>query len=82
MTFFHGFEYLKDEFSQAQYRSIIASEWLIVALYLSLFVLVIVNIWMILIKLQKWKSLALLFFYIWAFLCISTRLIIVGYGFS
>ena len=51
MTFFHGFADLKDDFSQAQYRSIIASEWLIVALYLGLFILVIVNIRMILIKL-------------------------------
>ena len=58
----------------------VAFQWFLVVLYLALFCLVLVNIRMILIKLQKWKSLALLFFYIWSFLSISARLFCNIYG--
>ena len=80
MTFFYEFDILKDEMSSAQYGATLTFQWIIAVLYFVLFCLILVNIRMILIKLQKWKTLAMLFFYIWSFLAILTRLILNVYG--
>ena len=66
----------------AQYGLTVTFQWVIVVLYLVLFGLLLVNIRIVLIKLEKWKTLAMLFFYIWSFLSIILRLIICIYGVS
>ena len=63
-----------------QYGLIVTFQWVIVTLYLILLCLLLVNVRIILIKLQKWKNLAILFFYIWSFIAISTRLSLNIYG--
>ena len=64
----------------AQYGLTVTFQWVIVVLYLVLFGLLLVNIRIVLIKLEKWKTLAMLFFYIWSFLAILARLILNIYG--
>ena len=64
----------------AQYGLTVTFQWVIVVLYLVLFGLLLVNIRIVLIKLEKWKTLAMLFFYIWSFLALLTRLILNIYG--
>ena len=55
---------------------IYASEhYLLIGLNFFLFFLVLLNIWQILIKQRRYKTLPLLFFYIFAFIAIACRLV-------
>ena len=50
--------------------------YLLIALYFILLALVLVNIWQVIIKLRKYKYLPLLMFYIFAFMAIFFRLLV------
>ena len=47
--------------------------YLVTLIYFLAFILIVVNIWQILIKQEKVKTLPLLFFYEFAFIAITTR---------
>ena len=53
----------------------VVEHYILIGLYTFLLVLVIVNIWTILIKQRRYKTLPLLAFYIFAFSTISLRLL-------
>lgn len=60
--------------SQDKVRTVAGFTWVLIIANLTLLVLVLINIWKILIKLGKWRTLPLLFFYIFALFSIVLRL--------
>ena len=64
-------------FSGSQFVIYAIEHYILIGLYSFLLVLALVNIWTILIKQGRYKTLPLLFFYIFAFLSIFLRLILI-----
>ena len=60
--------------SDAQFVTYVVCFYMLIGLYMFLLVLAIVNIWTILIKQRRYKTLPLLAFYIFAVLSIAFRL--------
>ena len=79
--FIESHEWIKPYVDSETWKIFVASEWILLSLYCLLVILILRNIWMILIKQEKWKNRPLLFFYIWSFLAITFRFIkiILGY---
>ena len=61
--------------SPIQIKVIVVENYLVVGVYAFLILLALVNIWQILIKQKKYKTLPLLFFYIYSFVAITLRVI-------
>ena len=59
--------------SPPEWKTFIVFQWLNIALFGALVILVSVNIWQIIIRQRKWGNLPLLFFYIFATLGILLR---------
>ena len=74
---FPGIEKLNTEydFTETQFKIFFTEHLILTLLYAALFILVSVNIWIILVRQGKWRTLPLLLFYVMAFIAISTRLI-------
>lgn len=71
----------QEEMTVTQYRVFASIHYLVLLIFLLAFVLVIVNMWQILIKQAKWKTIPLLLFYVYAFICITLRVCcLVTYG--
>ena len=69
------FEYYKESFTTTQYRSYMALHLTLTLLYCLLFALWLANAWSILYKQQRWRTMTLLFFYIFSFIAILGRII-------
>ena len=70
------------QISDAQYISYAVEHYLLIGLYTFLLILVVANIWRILIKQGRYKTLPLLAFYIFSFLAIALRLIYIISAFT
>ena len=75
-------DHYSNDLTEAQIVSFVVERYLLIGLYTFLFVLVIVNIWNILIKQKKYKTLPLTAFYIFAYFSITFRLIYIILEFS
>ena len=75
MSILKGYQDVQEILSTTEYRVFAASVWIIVLLFTGLLILICINTWMILYKLEKWKTVPLLFFYMWSFLAVTFRLI-------
>ena len=75
MTIFPFISNQKDEMSRTQYIMVIIVYYISILIYVAAFFLTILNIWQILIKQEKWKTMPLLVFYIYSFMAISIRLV-------
>ena len=62
------------EFNETEYRIYASLHYFVTFVYLLLLILVVANIWKIIIKQERWKTLPLLCFYVFAFIAISARL--------
>ena len=70
-----GYNRESTRFTEGQFVAFTVERYVLIGLYAFLMFLVIVNIWTILIKQRKYKTLPLLAFYIFAFFAISFRLV-------
>ena len=68
--------------TRGQYDIIVVEHYMLIGLYTLLFALVIVNIWTILVKQRRYKTLPLFAFYIFTFFAITLRLIYLIMAFS
>ena len=68
--------------SPAQVKIYAAVTYLLIGLYTYLFVLVTMNGWNILIRQKRYKTLPLLAFYIFAFITISFRIVVLIWQFE
>ena len=82
MTILKGYQGVQEILSTTEYRVFASSVWIILLLFTGLLILMCINIWMILYKLEKWKTVPLLFFYMWSFLAVTFRLIRTLIGFQ
>ena len=73
MAILPGFDVFKAEMTAGQYKTYGIVHYMLILVYALLLSLCLVNIWMILIKQGKWKTLPLLAFYILSFIAIASR---------
>ena len=79
MAFFDWFRY--QHFSEREYIIVLTVHFIVLITYTVVIILALMNIWQILIKLQKWRTISLLFFYIFTILCILIRFLnLISYG--
>ena len=64
---------LKEYLTEQQYRIFIALHFMVILLFTILLSLTSVNIWQILVKQGRWKTTALLFFYIFTMIAVVFR---------
>ena len=74
MAILPGFEEnVKPYMSSTQYGVYVSVHWLLIFFYAALTALVVSNIWQILVKQRRWKTVPLLFFYIFVFISVVLR---------
>ena len=80
-TVFPYFDFIKTvsipALTDGQYNFLLIENWLATLLYAGLCVFVVVNIWKILIKQGKWNTVPLLLFYIFSFLAIYAKFVLI-----
>ena len=78
MTLIPNIDILKEEpynFTTTELRVYASLTWLLIILNSILLVMVFINIWTILIRQSKWKSLHLLLFYFMSLIAVILRLL-------
>ena len=74
MAILPGFEEnVKPYMSSTQYGIYVSVHWLLIFFYAALTALVVANIWQILVKQGRWKTVPLLSFYIFVFISVVLR---------
>lgn len=73
MAILPDFDVFKDEMTESEYKIYGFVHYLLIIMYALLLCLCLTNIWRILIKQGKWKTLPLLAFYILSFIAIASR---------
>ena len=74
MAILPGFdEFLKPNLTSAQFRFYVSFNWIMILFFAGLMVLLVANIWTILIKQGRWKTLPLLLFYTLTFIAVVVR---------
>ena len=63
------------EFTTSQKKTYVSLDYLVILIYMCLLALALHNIWAIVLKQQEYKNLPILFFYAFALIAISLRLI-------
>ena len=80
-TVFPYFDFIKTVATPAltngQYNFLLIEHWMATLLYAGLCILVVANIWKILIRQGKWSTVPLTLFYIFSFLAIYAKLVII-----
>ena len=66
-------EELSKEWTDTQRRAYVSIHWLLIIFYAVLILITLANIWQILIKQERWKTLPLLVFYIFVFIAVLLR---------
>ena len=69
-------------YSDEQFHCLVAMQYIVILLYSFLLILCLVNVWKILIRQGKWRTLPLLFFYIMSVIAISFRIVASIYYFD
>ena len=68
-------DYINEEYmTTTEYRIFFSIHVIDTIIYLALWILAVINIWLILIKQGKWRTMPLLTFYIYSFLVITMRI--------
>ena len=74
MPILPGFEDEQKEFTEGQLIVFAVEHYMLILLYFCLLCLIIYNVWCFLIGQKKYKTIPLLFFYIFAFFAVLLRL--------
>ena len=71
----HFWDYTKEVMSTTQYRSWVTEHMIVIILFCLLLILALTHIWQVLYKQGRWSTLPLTFFYIFAVISISLRIV-------
>ena len=82
MAILPGYAELQEETSLAQANLLVVENYLLIGVYAFIILLALTNIWKILIRQKKYKTLPLSFFYLFTFIAVTLRIICVIWMFQ